>query len=296
MNKIAVLIPFFGRETITKLCFNRLKSQSKRYKFDVITVGSEGEKSKELAESFGFKYYEAPNDPLSHKLNAGMQECKKYDGVIVLGSDNFVTPSLFKAYQEVDCEEEVFYSVDDLHIYSTHHRKLATGFKDYFSQRDNPSGVARFYTKAALKLVDYQPWGEPRNSGLDFSSQETLRIAGAESRVLEYKDHFILDVKHEDNISNPAIVQAFDKDDLSKIEKLGKKIAKDILDLKPGKVATRKKKPVKGGAQFEKVGVVILEAFHQYKKHQKILLPKNTARALVKKGYAKYVKNRHEKK
>lgn len=100
MNKLIVLVPFYKRHRLTKLCFKRLKSQSKKLGFEVVVAGSEGEESKKLAK--GLHYIEVPNQPLSNKLNALLNECREFDGVIVLGSDNFISDSIIKMYQEMD--------------------------------------------------------------------------------------------------------------------------------------------------------------------------------------------------
>ena len=256
--------------------------------FDVIVVGSEGEKSKAIADTYKFEYVEAKNNPLSDKMNKGIQACKDYDGVIVIGSDNFVTPSIFKQYHEIDCTKPEFYSINDIHLYSVHGKRLVTGLKEHFEKSDNPSGVARLYTKAALELVNYKPWNESRNSGLDLCAQHTLEIAGAEHKTLDYKGHFILDVKQQENITTPEYVDNFTEVDIKEIEVLGKKTASDILDLKPGKKILKREDPPKN--HFDKVGVEITEAFHQFKVGEKVLLPRSTARGLVKTGKAKYKK------
>ena len=119
MNKIAVIIPFYKRHEITSLFFEDIKQKAEKYNLDVYTAGSEVEASKQLAESFGFKYIETPNNPVSTKLNILIQETKKgdYNGVLLLGSNNFITDELLTKYSNIDLKKAVMYGVKDLYFY-----------------------------------------------------------------------------------------------------------------------------------------------------------------------------------
>src|SRR3990167_3746954 len=105
MNRLAVIVPIYQRHELTNLALKNLWHQWSKYGIDVFVVGSEGQVSKDLAENYGFNYLEFENNPLSEKLNAVLKETQEgsYDGVIVLGSDNFISDSIIEFYQEVDC-------------------------------------------------------------------------------------------------------------------------------------------------------------------------------------------------
>lgn len=70
MNKLAIIVPFYKRHSITELCFKNLCSQATKYNIDVYTVGSEGVVSESLAKKYEFNYLEFENLPISRKFDA----------------------------------------------------------------------------------------------------------------------------------------------------------------------------------------------------------------------------------
>lgn len=245
INKIAVIIPFYKRHDLTKLCFDRIKRQSKRLKFDVIVAGSEGKESRDIAKDL--KYIEVENK-LGKKLNSLLSQCKDYDGVIVLGSDNFMSDSIIKMYQEIDCTKEVYYSFDDIYIYSAKYRKIISDF-DY-TRAGNGIGVARLYTKPTLKKMSYQVWDAKRRSGLDRSATERCKKNGIEHIRLKLGKHYLFDVKIEQNISAHEMIFTGHKEHpLELLDKITKATAKNILKMALGqeKVYIKKdlSKPIK---------------------------------------------------
>ena len=145
MNKIAVIIPFFKRHEITSLCFEDIKLKAEKYNLDVYTAGSEGENSRKLAESFGFKYIETLNNPVSSKLNTLIQETKSggYDGVLLLGSDNFITEELLDKYSKIDLKKQVMYGVKDLYFYRVSDKK--TGVDGQYIHNAISVGAGRLF-------------------------------------------------------------------------------------------------------------------------------------------------------
>jgi hypothetical protein len=277
MNKIAVIVPFYQRESITELCFKRLKSQSKKLKFDVIVAGSEGEKSKEEAK--GLKYIETPNKPLGKKLNLLLKECKDYDGVLVLGSDDFISDSVIKMYQKIDCTKAVYYSFNDIYIYSNKYRQIKSDF-DY-TRAGNGIGVARLYTKPTLKAMNYEIWSNTRLKGLDGNADKRLRSKKVKEIQLDLDKHLVLDVKIEQNISAHEIIFTGHKEhDLDLFKKLGR-IGSSILKLE----ATREEKIVLDKVYIPKIQARVVKAFNQHKEGDVIALKTHNYKSLLKAGY-----------
>ena len=69
---------------------------------ELVAVGSEGDKSKNICEESGFNYFEYENQPMSEKWNFGLQMTKKFnpDAVIIIGSDDLIDKPLLKFYDK----------------------------------------------------------------------------------------------------------------------------------------------------------------------------------------------------
>lgn len=275
MNKLAVIIPFYKRPELTKLCFRNIKRQSKKLGFDVIVAGSEGDESKKLAR--GLKYIEVDNQPLSNKLNALMNKCKKYDGVVIIGSDDFMSDSVIEMYKEIDCTKEVYYSFNDIYIYSAKYKQIRSDF-DY-TRAGNGIGVARLYTKPTLKKMNYKIWENDRPKGLDGNADKRLKAKGIKEVQIDLDTHFLIDVKLEQNISAHEMVFSGHKEHpLEEINRLGR-IGKDILSLK----SNDKERVYNNQHQFKKITCRVLKPFNghnvgdvvQYKEHNYKQLIKN---------------------
>ena len=100
-KKILILLPIWGREKITKLCFDNLKELQKDYNIEVLCIVSE-QWAKIMAFEYGFKYVNASNECLGTKMNIGVERAKtlEFDYLMNLGSDDIITKDLFKAYED----------------------------------------------------------------------------------------------------------------------------------------------------------------------------------------------------
>lgn len=208
MNKLAIILPFYKRHSLTDLCFENLFHQSEKFGFDVICIGSEGERSRILAATYEFEYLEMPNNPVSNKFNAGLLHLKGrgYDGVIVMGSDNFISDSVIEHYLTVDTSINAVYGFSDLHFYKTNGWKLGTDSS--YQYMGMTIGVGRMFTKVLLEKAKYSLWRKELNSGMDSSANSFAKSLGAIEIKIPYTDkYFILDVKHELNISKHEIIQ-----------------------------------------------------------------------------------------
>lgn len=283
MNNIAVIVPFFKREEITRLCFENLKKQSKKFELDVYTCGSEGETSETLANEYGFNYLEFANEPLSCKLNALIKGTKKgdYDGVLILGSDNFLNNTLFNFYTKLDIEQGKVYGFDDIYFYDVNKQKLFTN-GEYFHNKIT-IGVGRLYTRGFLESVDYNVWKGKKNNGLDGLASKQIgnneiKISAKDNKVK------ILDVKHEFNITNPKITGSCKEVSTDELKAFGV-IHKKILELKPSE-NIRTIPRIKSTAFL----VEFLEDSIYFKKGEQKGLQPNIARNLIKRNVAKKIK------
>lgn len=283
-NKMLVVVPYFGRTEITKLCFERLENQSKKIGFDVVVAGDD---PSIVPDSF--KQIEVDNKPLSNKLNALVSQGRGYDLVSVMGSDNFCSDTVWKEWLKKDPEALEFYGLDDIHIYSVWHNKLSTQFP--YTERGDTIGVARCWTKATLRKMKYKLWSDDKPNGLDSDSKRRMLSKGIKEVAVAYGKKFLLDVKQDNNITDPKIVETGKNDhDVNIIKSKLRDVGSRILDLKPGKVQKIERiKPKPAQKKPSKLlEVVILVDDYGLKVGQKKRLKANLAKEMVRKGFAKW--------
>lgn len=276
MNKLAIILPYWGRPEVTKLCFERLEAQRVKFGFDVFVAGDN-----DSIVPIGWYILDVPNLPLGNKLNSLISRTKDYDGVIIIGSDDFISDSVFELYQTIDCTKLAFYGFDDCHVYNAWTKQLKYGitYKDTI-------GVARLWTKPTLEKMDYKLYQPERNKGLDSNSKINMLANGIVEVAIPYNGHFIVDVKCEDNITSPEIIEICTiEDDPKRLNELHK----GILKLK-----TKGNQTINNPILMEKVKkdlmkVTILKAFEQFEENQTISLPHTTAKELVNDGFASFV-------
>lgn len=275
MNKLAVILPFWERPSVTKLCFERLEMQRVKFGFDVFVSGD----NEDIVPK-GWSFLNVNNLPLGNKLNTLIQCTTDYDGVIILGSDDFVSDSIFQLYQKIDCTKEVFYGFDDCHVYNAWSKQLKYGitYKDTI-------GVARLWTKPTLEKMDYKLYQSERNQGLDTNSKINMLTNGIEEIRLSYDGHFIVDVKCEDNITSPEIIEICTIEDNPK--RLNE-LHKGILKLKTNGKQTINNPILMEKVKKDLVKVTILKSFAHFEQGQSVPLPIRLAKALVNDGFAEY--------
>ena len=224
MNKLAVILPFWKRPEVTKLCFERLEAQRLKFGFDVFVSGDD-----DSIVPKGWSFLNVNNLPLGNKLNTLISCTKDYDGVIILGSDDFISDSIFELYQTIDCKRLAFYGFDDCHVYDAWNKQLKHGIA---WGKENTVGVARLWTKPTLKRMEYELYQPNRNSGLDSNSKANMLSKGIEEIRLSYEGHFMVDVKCEDNITSPLIIKTCEiEDNPKRLNDLHKGIFKLIPNL-----------------------------------------------------------------
>lgn len=277
MNKLAVIVPFFMRHELTGLCFENLRRQAHEYGLTVFTAGSEGEESRRLATSFGFNYIETSNFPVSEKNNILLRSTERggFDGVILLGSDDFMSDELIKKYLKVDITETTMYGVSDVYFYST-----KTGKISEFRSNKQTIGAGRMFTRPLLDKAVFKMWGKMyANNGLDSICWMKVKLLGGKEVVV---DGFVVDVKHEYNISAHSIVEAGKEVDISRLDELGE-IAKKIKAMLP---STNPKQIKVMERNEQKVKVVIKVATSGMEPGDIRWLDLHLAKRLIKSGIA----------
>lgn len=196
--KIVYFIPFYKRLDLTEICFSQIKQHNR----PVYVAGSEGDKSRLLAEKYGITYLECENYPVSNKHNELISMLKDvdYDYAVILGSDNFVSSNFTEKIEAVLSKEKPdFLQLKGLYFYNQRTKKTT-----YFS---GFTGVGRCYSKRALEAVNYKLWDNGLNKGLDGSSFQRLKEKGFEPFEVDVRELGIevVDVKYAENITNHIV-------------------------------------------------------------------------------------------
>ena len=283
MKGLAIILPYYKRTELTKLCFKSLERQRKKFGFNVFVCGDDT-----TIVPKSFKVVKCDNNPLGNKLNTLLKETKGFDAVTVIGSDDFVSDSIFEYFATLDLSKEVYYGFDNCHIYSVWDDKLGTNTS--YSRSGNTIGVARLWTKPTLEKMNYTLWTAERNSGLDSDSKNRMLSKGIKEISLPYADHFLVDVKQDYNITSPEIVNTCDVfDDVNMIVARLGKIGNDILQLPKGETKQKKRIKFIPMIKSDKVKVIFIKECDSIKVGDVKNLPKKTAKDVVKMGFANYV-------
>lgn len=185
---------------------NYLEAQYPQHTFVNIAVGSEGDKSKQIAESNNFHYTETENLPLSNKWNRGLKAFRKHDidYIILLGSDDFIDKKAFAQIIQSMKQGYDLIGFVDCFFY-----KFATKKLIYWAGYDNHRigetiGLGRCLSSKIIKEVDYRLWEEKLNSGLDGSMfRKVDRTQYNENKIsLKSINGFAVDVKAEQSITH----------------------------------------------------------------------------------------------
>jgi len=200
--QIAILTCLWKRHDLERLSLRWNRDALARAGFTVtpLAVGSEGKASKAVAESAGYNYLEAPNEPLSDKHNAGMAwlEDRKvtWDAVMILGSDNFVSTSygrhvktrLERGDQAIRARGIYFYEPGG----------------ELFYARGCRTGAGTTISRALAGGVRYRFWDDGLDKGLDASIYRRVLQKAAPCDIvydLPRRGVAILDVKTDVNVT-----------------------------------------------------------------------------------------------
>lgn len=158
MQKICILIPIWKREWLTKALLKYYnKFQSDDIQYDIVVIGSEGEKSREIAE--GLYYVETSNDLLDQKYDEGFQFCQQFnpDVVAFVGSDDFITKDYFDwSLQQINNNISMV-GLLDFYIVDLPTKKIYY-WKGYVAKRKGYTIASRIFSKEVLDKIKWSPY------------------------------------------------------------------------------------------------------------------------------------------
>ena len=204
--KLCIVTGMWKRPEVFKIFGQHYKDLG----IDVIVAGSEGKKSKDLAESFGFIYLERPNQPLAAKMNATITEGLKrgYTHFICVGSDDLLTKDLVDEYKRLIRLGYHFIGVLDFYFY-----ELKTGKASYWGgYRDrqrfkHTCGAGRLISRKLVESWGGKVWEDSHSRFLDTSMQQKLATSDLPKYVFKMKDKgiFSVDIKSDTNMTPFAL-------------------------------------------------------------------------------------------
>jgi hypothetical protein len=215
MKKLMVLSAVHGvdggRYDVYKFFLRRMEHIRKKFGVETLVVGSEGDLSKELTEEYGVKYLEYDNNPVSNKFSAGMKALRGYgpDYVMILGSDDIISDSLIEKYLwDIEDKPWDVIGITDSYYLALHPKRAWFNHAVYWPgyAKKTIIGYARCWSARLLDAVDWAPWPDGLNSGLDFAASMHIASTGLSQATLEYSikemNWLHVDIKTIGNISS----------------------------------------------------------------------------------------------
>lgn len=187
---------------------NLLKKCFPFIEFIVIAVGSEGQKSRTLAESYGFRYYEYPNEPLNRKFQFRLEKSKEFnwDYCLFLGSDDIITPNLFSHYISLLAQKIDWIAPLDIYYIQDNRLYYSPGYpKDHYRNGES-LGPGRMLSRKLLERVNFELWPDSALSVDRTAYKILLEATQPKERFFFYVKQspgYLLDLKSEFNRSPP---------------------------------------------------------------------------------------------
>jgi hypothetical protein len=162
--KLVAVTALWRRLPLAKLMIERLTRQG----VQVVAAGSEGEASRSVALAAGADYIEVTNNPLGAKWNAAARFAKEHkpDGIVILGSDDFVSDGLVAAWQR-ELDSHAYTGLLDILFFQPASGGLVHwhGYRD--ERQGETIGASRCLRSDVLDRIGWRPWPDTVERGLD---------------------------------------------------------------------------------------------------------------------------------
>ena len=283
--KLALILTVWKRHDLERIVIEQFKKQAKKYGFIIVVAGSEGEVSQSLAN--GCEYIEIENYPVSRKHNACIKRCKELnvDGVMLFGSDDFITDEYFDFIcQNIESKELI--GLKDLYFYSTYQKRFA--YFEGWSKSRKTIGAGRYFSKHILDVMNWQLWDNDKNNALDSNCSTRLAEMGIDERAYLMSEIgcSLIDVKHTHSITSDKILSISTDININSMAKQVKKVVKEVEKLEIP-VASR---PINDHVEeYKENATVIVVSTGKYKempKGEEYEVSKDVSKELIKKGFA----------
>jgi hypothetical protein len=210
--KVVIMTTHWKRKELTTLVFSHYRNIKEVIKDEVditlISAGSEGSESREIAERFGFVYGEVKNCPLNRKNNFMALMAKEFDPdyCIYVNSDTLFNPEYFVRVLSVGGKELEVFGILDLYNFDLQRRVMGywSGFERNTMRFGEPIGTGRCYPRVVMEVCDWMPWKQDTEimRGLDHCSRQKLKDFGVtfHGTFLELLNSVAVEIKTDVNI------------------------------------------------------------------------------------------------
>lgn len=165
--KIIAPIPCFNRFPLVELTASRLIRQG----VTPILIGHENQ-IKEIANDLNIEFIQASNSPLGNKWNKGFMACKNYnpDGVIFMGSSDWCSDDYIKSVNE-NLNDFNLLGMLGCHFVDVAEKIRLVHWAGYGHglRHQEPIGIGRVLRCDFLNDINWKPFDENLNAGLDWS-------------------------------------------------------------------------------------------------------------------------------
>jgi len=204
-NKYLIATPIWKRDNIFKIF---VKNNNKFG--DILAIGSEGNKSRSLAESLGCYYEECDNEPFGKKLNKRVEwflDNKAYTHIIFLGSDNLIDKRIFNLYNKYSKKYNII-SFSDIYFYNFLTKKsyYSAGYKNH--RRGEPFAPGRCFSRKIIEKIGPKLWSEDLNRWPDGNLWSKIKKFD-DQIILSCKKNkaFLIDIKTNNNLNSYEIMK-----------------------------------------------------------------------------------------
>ena len=176
-------IPVLGRFPLLRLTISRLIKQG----ITPIILGHENE-ANEIAKEFDCEFISISNDPLGNKWNKGFQASKNYnaDAVIFMGSSDWCSDGYIERCKE-HSKNYGMIGMLGCHFADVSDSIRLVHWKGYNNnmRKNEPIGIGRFLNREFLEKINYTPFDDRINSGLDWSMWKKAIKTNQDIGILE---------------------------------------------------------------------------------------------------------------
>lgn len=214
-RRVTLITAVWKRHDLTGLVLNRFRNikaeLADMIDLELIAVGSEGDKSQELCENYGFAYVEYDNMPLNRKYNAASRLAQESnpDAVYRIDSDDWITSdAITNSLTKID-EGHLAVGLLDLYFLDLASFRLGRwpgyGFFNNtkrmwaWRNRGKTVGVGRCFSRELMDELGWEIWDqEPELSKwLDTNCDERLKERGHKIKgfTMQQLQTFAMDIK-----------------------------------------------------------------------------------------------------
>jgi len=202
--KLVAYAPVFGRHEAVKLFAHSLTLNDIK---GFVVVSNEEDRA--FCQALGLYTHTQPNNPLTDKVQNGLQWLKTFDfdAVVMLGSDDVV-----EGYDKI---KEWLKEYDCVAFGDCHYTDLTTGRQGYWPgytyahRYGEPAGAGRFLTRTLLERMNWDLWTLSTNGSMDFDQWKKIQAATDKIKIVFTEDGVKLtDYKDNDSLTPFKRLQA----------------------------------------------------------------------------------------